>query len=80
MPGPYINNYDGLNPLGIKPHGQRASALMSPVAKRRTKGALAFFRHDPGKSQGSQNYFLMIGDWGRADSPGQCQRAVADHL
>ncbi|CAE7879986.1 PAP3, partial [Symbiodinium microadriaticum] len=50
-PGPYINNYDGQNPLGIQPNGQR-----------------------------SQNYFLMIGDWGRAGSPGPCQRAVADHL
>ncbi|CAE7945115.1 PAP3, partial [Symbiodinium sp. KB8] len=49
--GPYINNYDGQNPLGIQPNGQR-----------------------------SQNYFLMIGDWGRAGSPGPCQRAVADHL
>jgi len=49
--GPYVNNYDGQNPLGIQPNGQR-----------------------------SQNYFLIIGDWGRADSPGPCQRAVADHL
>ena len=23
-PGPYINNYDGQNPLGIQPNGQRA--------------------------------------------------------
>ena len=32
------------------------------------------------EDSGSQNYFLLIGDWGRADSPGPCQRAVADHM
>ena len=30
--------------------------------------------------EGSQNYFLMIGDWGRADAPGPCQQAVAQHM
>lgn len=46
--GMYINNYNGSNPLSIKPDPRR-----------------------------SNNYFLIIGDWGKADGPGHCQSAVA---
>jgi len=28
----------------------------------------------------SNNYFLILGDWGTAYSPGSCQRAVAQHM
>jgi hypothetical protein len=45
---PYINSYNGQNPLKI---------IAAP--KR------------------SDNYFLIIGDWGKSGGPGQCQKAVA---
>eukprot|EP00931_Biecheleriopsis_adriatica_P053086 TRINITY_DN3100_c0_g1_i1.p1 TRINITY_DN3100_c0_g1~~TRINITY_DN3100_c0_g1_i1.p1 ORF type:complete len:623 (-),score=92.88 TRINITY_DN3100_c0_g1_i1:341-2209(-) len=48
---PYINHYNGSNPLGIVADARR-----------------------------SQNYFVLLGDWGRHDAPGPCQMAVADKL
>jgi len=48
---PYINHYNGSNPLGI---------AVDPVR--------------------SKNYFLILGDWGKAFGVGRCQRAVAEKM
>mmetsp|Transcript_2390 Transcript_2390/g.4364 ORF Transcript_2390/g.4364 Transcript_2390/m.4364 type:complete len:397 (-) Transcript_2390:201-1391(-) len=32
------------------------------------------------EKQRSRNYFLILGDWGRAHEPGPCQLAVAEHM
>jgi len=32
------------------------------------------------ESQRSRNYFLILGDWGKAHGPGPCQTAVAEHM
>lgn len=48
---PYVNHYNGSNPLEIVADPQR-----------------------------SNNYFLILGDWGRHDAPGPCQMEVAKKL
>jgi len=45
----WVNQYEGNNPLGIKPAANR-----------------------------EDNYFLIIGDWGKDGGPGSCQNRVAE--
>lgn len=48
---PYVNHYDGDNPMGVKVDPKR-----------------------------SNNFFLILGDWGKATGVGACQKAVADKM